>query len=82
MSRRTTKFTPHRKETQELQSIASEASKEAIEESVNKGLTITFIKDNQLIEQLPTGEQRVIETLDQPKGPRKGLKKGAILCRK
>ncbi|MES2629458.1 MAG: hypothetical protein V4616_10870 [Bacteroidota bacterium] len=80
--RATTKFTARRKEIQSLSATAVEASKGAIKESKQLGLTIKLILNKQIIEELPSGERKVVKSISQGTAARTGLKKGMVLCRK
>lgn len=82
MARKVTKFTSHSKEVRDLNVTAAEASKAAIKESMDLGLSVTFVEDHKVIRKSPDGEQQVIKELTSARSASKRLKKGMVLCRK
>jgi hypothetical protein len=65
-----------------LKKSAKSGSDKAIRASKAMGLTIKLISNNEIIEKLPNGEQRVIREINVIPVNGKGLKKGTILCKK
>ena len=65
-----------------LKKSAKSGSDKAIRASKAMGLTIKLISNNEIIEMLPNGEQKVLRKINVLPTNRKGLKKGDILCKK
>lgn len=66
-----------------LKKSAKAASNKARRESKALGLNIVYLSNNEIIEELPSGEKRVIKKLEiVDSNKTKGLKKGDILCPK
>ena len=61
---------------------AKSASSKAIRASRAMGLTVKYISNNEIIEKLPNGEQKVLRKIDSIPVNIKGLKKGDILYKK
>lgn len=76
------KFDSDAEERKILLEAAKEASQKAIREAKALGLTITIMRNNELIEKYPNGEEKVIEKITPVKINIKGLKKGVVLCKK
>ncbi len=64
-----------------LKLSARRSSSVAVRESRVLGLTIKFISNNNLIEELPNGEKNIIRKIKNISS-KNGLKKGTVLCRK
>jgi hypothetical protein len=65
-----------------LQKAAKSASSKAIRTSRAMGLTVKYISNNEIIEKLPNGEQKVLRKIDCVPVNIKGLKKGDVLYKK
>jgi hypothetical protein len=65
-----------------LQKSAKSASSKAIRASRAMGLTVKYISNNEIIEKLPNGEQKVLRKIDSIPVNIKGLKKGDVLYKK
>ena len=65
-----------------LQKSAKNASNKAIRASKAMGLTVKYISNNEIIEKLPNGEQKVLRKIDSIPVNIKGLKKGDVLYKK
>ena len=61
---------------------AERSSAKAIRESKALGLTMKFIINNEIVERLPNGEERVLRKINTTSTNCTGLKKGAVLCKK
>jgi adenylate kinase len=69
-------------DVKKLEEVAKAASKNAVRVSKAMGLSVKIISNNELIEELPNGEQKVIKKIHVASAKIKGLKKGTVLCRK
>lgn len=76
-----TKFNFRTKEVRDLSVTAAEASKSAIKESAELGLTVRVIDNQQVIEILPSGGKHVVKFIEQVKTVSR-LKKGMVLWRR
>lgn len=67
-----------------LLEAANAASRQANREAKALGLTLKIIRDHQIIEQYPDGTEKVVGEITPIPVPEKfrGLKKGAVLCKK
>ena len=73
---------PNDEELKILIKSAKRSTDKAIRTSKAMGLTMKFISNNEIIEKLPNGEQKVLRKLNAVSTNQKGLKKGTVLCRK
>jgi len=46
------------------------------------GLTVKLILNNEIVEKLPNGEQKVLRKMNSISADNKGLKKGAVLYKR
>ena len=65
-----------------LKKSAKSGSDKAIRASKAMGLTMKFISNNEIIEKSPNGERKVLREVNSIPTNRKGLKRGAVLCKK
>ena len=65
-----------------LQKSAKKGSDKAKRASKAMGLTVKLISNNEIIEKLPNGEQKVLRKIIAISTNREGLKKGVVLCKK
>ena len=65
-----------------LKKIAKAGSDKALRISRAMGLTVTIIRNNEIIELSPNGEEKFIRKHEVLPLKVKGLKKGTVLCKK
>ena len=66
----------------ELQKIAKAGSDKALRVSRAMGLTVKIIRNNEIIEILPDGKEKVVRKIEPDHLKVKALKKGTVLCKK
>jgi len=78
----TSKKSEEPEDIKELRKLAKAGSDKALRESRALGLTVKIIRNNEIIEILPDGEEKFIRKLETEPLKVKGIKKGTVLCKK
>lgn len=81
LKRKTKSLISEKTEFEILKLSARRSSRVAVRESRVLGLTIKFISNNNLIEELPNGKKTILRKIENISS-KNGLKKGTVLCRK
>jgi len=82
MKRNNTSKKSETEDIKELRKLAKAGSDKALRESRALGLTVKIIRNNEIIEILPDGEEKIIRKLETEPLKVKGIKKGTVLCKK